>query len=122
MLTLLIVGVLILVGVIVVCFAAYKIKAESFEVSTAILKLISFSIKIKSPDRRRRGEGDQADNDPELSLDGSRPIAENVSWHAGEPQDGLPSGHRLIRNFSPCRTCSLERPGPPVLTSGHEAC
>ncbi len=39
-------------GIVVVCFTAYKIKAESFEVSAAIWKLISFSIKIKSPDRR----------------------------------------------------------------------
>jgi hypothetical protein len=42
-------GILILAGIVIVCFAAYMIKAESFEVSTAILKLISFSIKIHSP-------------------------------------------------------------------------
>jgi glycerol uptake facilitator-like aquaporin len=46
-----VIGTLILIALGVLCFAAYKIKAESFESTTAILKLISFSIKIISPDR-----------------------------------------------------------------------
>jgi hypothetical protein len=44
-------GILTLIIVSVICYAAYKIKAQSFEVSTAIFKLVSFSIKIISPDR-----------------------------------------------------------------------
>jgi O-antigen/teichoic acid export membrane protein len=44
-----VIGMLVLTALAVLCFAAYKIKAESFEFSTAILKLVSFSIKIMSP-------------------------------------------------------------------------
>ena len=51
MLTLITIGVLILLGLGILCFAAYKIKAESFEFSTAIWKIASFSIKIKSAER-----------------------------------------------------------------------
>ena len=36
----------------VLCFAAYKIKAESFEFTTVILKFVSFSIRIISPAKR----------------------------------------------------------------------
>jgi hypothetical protein len=49
MLVVAIAGVLVLAGIGVLCFAAYKINAESFEFSTAFLKLVSFSIKIMSP-------------------------------------------------------------------------
>ena len=42
-------GALILAGLAIACFAAYKIKAESFELSATILKLLSLSIKIRSP-------------------------------------------------------------------------
>jgi hypothetical protein len=49
MLVVAIVGILVLVGISVLSIVAYKINAESFEFSTAILKLVSFSIKIMSP-------------------------------------------------------------------------
>jgi hypothetical protein len=40
---------MILLTLSILCFAAFKIKAESFEFSTAIWKIVSFSIKIRSP-------------------------------------------------------------------------
>lgn len=49
MLTIIVIGLLTLSGLAVVCFAAYKIRAESFELSTTFLKLMSLSIKIRSP-------------------------------------------------------------------------
>ena len=54
------VGLLILAALGVICFAAYKIKAESFEFSTAIFKLVSFSIKIMSPEQRRKDEEEKS--------------------------------------------------------------
>ena len=55
-------GILIILALGVICFAAYKIKAESFEFSTAILKLISFSIKITSPHNHPRdSQGESGD-------------------------------------------------------------
>lgn len=52
MMTIVAIGLLILAGIAIICFAAYKIKAESFELSTSFLKLISLSIKIRSPARK----------------------------------------------------------------------
>jgi multisubunit Na+/H+ antiporter MnhC subunit len=52
-LTAVVIGMVVLTALIVLCFAAYKIKAESFEFTTAILKAVSFSIKIMSPDDRK---------------------------------------------------------------------
>ena len=54
-----IVGVFTLAGLVIVCFEAYKIKAESFEFSTGIWKLLSFSIKIRSPEGRAREKDKQ---------------------------------------------------------------
>ena len=48
-----VVGVMVIAALGVICLAAYKIKAESFEFSAAVLKLFSFSIKIMSPSDRR---------------------------------------------------------------------
>jgi hypothetical protein len=48
-LTLITLEVLILLALGILCFAAFKIKAASFEFSTAIWKIASFSIKIRSP-------------------------------------------------------------------------
>ena len=45
-------GVLTLAVVGIFCFAAYKIKAESFEVTAGIWRFFSVSIKIKSPAER----------------------------------------------------------------------
>ena len=50
MMRLVAVGVLILSALSIVCFAAYKIRAKSFEVSTSFGKIASFSIKIISAD------------------------------------------------------------------------
>jgi len=36
----------------ILCFAAYKLRANSFEVSTSLGKLVSFSIKIISTDNK----------------------------------------------------------------------
>jgi hypothetical protein len=41
-------GITVLAEIIVICFAAYKINANSFEFTAVILKLISLSIKIRS--------------------------------------------------------------------------
>jgi len=53
-LTLITLGILILLALSILCFAAFKIRAESFEISTVIWKIASFSIKIKSPESGRR--------------------------------------------------------------------
>jgi hypothetical protein len=45
-------GVLLLLVVIILCFSAYAIRAESFEFSAVILRLFTFSIKIISPHSR----------------------------------------------------------------------
>ena len=50
MMSLVAVGVLILSALSIVCFAAYKIRAKCFEVSTSVGKVASFSIKIISAD------------------------------------------------------------------------
>ena len=50
-------GVLLLAGLVVVCYAANKIKAESFEFSAGIWKILSLSIKIVSPNKRGDREG-----------------------------------------------------------------
>ncbi len=49
MLTLITLGTFILGALSILCFAAYKIKAREFEFSTAIWRLVSFKITIKSP-------------------------------------------------------------------------
>ena len=41
---------MLLLALSILCFAAFKLKAESFEFSTAILKIVSFSVKIRSPE------------------------------------------------------------------------
>lgn len=51
MLMVIAVGVLIITVLAVLCLAAYMIKADSFEITAAVLKLFSFSVKIKSPDK-----------------------------------------------------------------------
>jgi hypothetical protein len=48
-LTLITLGTFILGALSILCFAAYKIKAKEFEFSTAIWRLASFKITIKSP-------------------------------------------------------------------------
>lgn len=44
------VGVLVLMALSILCFAAYKLRAKSFEVSTSVGELVSFSFKIISTD------------------------------------------------------------------------
>jgi hypothetical protein len=48
-LTLITFGTFILGALSILCFAAYRIKAREFEFSTAIWRLASFKITIKSP-------------------------------------------------------------------------
>jgi hypothetical protein len=50
MMSLVAVGVLILSALSILCFAAYKIRAKCFQVSTSVGKVVSFSIKIISAD------------------------------------------------------------------------
>ena len=73
MTTLVTVGVLVLAALSIVCFAAYKIRAKSFEVSTSVGKVASFSIKIISADATSRESGsDRAELlgwDAQLSVD-----------------------------------------------------
>lgn len=47
-LALVIPGVFILLALVILCFAAYRIKARKFEFSTVIWKLASFKITIMS--------------------------------------------------------------------------
>ena len=47
-LTLIIPGAFILLALVILCFAAYKIKAKRFEFSTAVWKLASIKISIVS--------------------------------------------------------------------------
>jgi hypothetical protein len=54
MMSLVAVGVLILSALSILCFAAYKIRAKSFEVSTSVWKIAPFSIKIISADAGNR--------------------------------------------------------------------
>lgn len=55
-------GALIVIVVGVVCFAAYKINAETFEFSSAVLRLVSFSIKISSRHEQANGGQRQSDH------------------------------------------------------------
>jgi hypothetical protein len=71
-----IVGVLTLVAVGVFCFAAYKIRAESFEVTAGIWRLVSLSIKIKSPAEHASHETGRPPEQP--ALGGSRPSGERA--------------------------------------------
>jgi hypothetical protein len=50
--TVVVVGIFALAGFAVVCYAAYKLKAESFEFTTVVWKIVSFSIKIASSGKR----------------------------------------------------------------------
>jgi len=50
MMSLVVVGVLILSALSILCFAADRLRAKSFEVSTSVGKIASFSIKIISAD------------------------------------------------------------------------
>jgi hypothetical protein len=45
-------GGVLLAALALLCFTAYIIGAETFEFSAAILRLVSLSLKIKSPTRR----------------------------------------------------------------------
>lgn len=77
MTTLVTVGVLVLAALSIVCFAAYKIRARSFEVSTSVGKVASFSIKIISGDARcSESAGDGVEL---LSWDARLSVDEEVS-------------------------------------------
>jgi len=67
MMTIVAIGLLILAGIAIICFAAYKIKAESFELSTSFLKLISLSIKIRSPAQKSPEEEQPGGLEPDQS-------------------------------------------------------
>jgi hypothetical protein len=56
-------GSLAVIGLVVVLLAAYKIDAESFELTTTFWRVATFSIKIISP-RKRRKNGRQGDEGP----------------------------------------------------------
>lgn len=60
MLALVLAGAFGLLGIGIVCFAAYKIKPESFEFSTAVWKLLTLTIKITSPPKGTRDGNDEA--------------------------------------------------------------
>jgi hypothetical protein len=49
-LAIVIAGALLIITLVVILFAAYKIKARTFECSTAIPKVFTFTIKISGPD------------------------------------------------------------------------
>ena len=70
MMSLVAVGVLILSALSIVCFAAYKIRAKSFEVSTSVGKFASFSIKIIPADAE---DGESARDRIEL-------LGKSASW------------------------------------------
>ena len=56
MVTIAVIGFAILAALGLLCFAAYKIKAESFEFSTAIYKLLEIKIKIKIKSHEKQGK------------------------------------------------------------------
>lgn len=68
MLTLITFGGFVLLALGIACFAAYKIKARTFEFTTAIWKLISLRITIMSA-----GEGVQSSNLPTSVAHGNEP-------------------------------------------------
>lgn len=82
MMSLVAVGVLILSALSIVCFAAYKIRAKSFEVSTSVGKIASFSIKIISADTENR---ESACNRVELLGRDARPSVGNEASLPNHP-------------------------------------
>jgi len=56
MIVVVLLGSLVVIGLVIVMIAAYTIDAESFEVTTTFGRLASFSIKILSPRKRRKGD------------------------------------------------------------------
>ena len=81
MMSLVAVGVLILSALSIVCFAAYKIRAKSFEVSTSVGKIVVISIKIISADAESR----------ESARDGGEIVGRNTRPSAGD-EVSLPNG------------------------------
>lgn len=71
MFTVIIIGVVILIALSIICITAYMIGAESFEFTTAIGKIASLSVKMRSPGKRGRSVR-KALNVPQIS-DRSRP-------------------------------------------------
>jgi hypothetical protein len=49
-------GAFVLLALVVLCFAAYKIKAKRFEFSTAVWKLASIKITIMSDEEPKPAE------------------------------------------------------------------
>jgi hypothetical protein len=73
MMTVVAIGVMTLSSLSVLCFAAYKIKARSFEVSTSIGRVASFSIKIMSADVADAHRSEPAGDSPVLLGSDARP-------------------------------------------------
>jgi len=72
------VGVLLLLTVIIVCLTARAIKAECFEFSAGISKVVTFSIKIISPS-------------------GTPTTAADIEQYKTQPPKSAPSGFQRAR-------------------------
>lgn len=104
MMSLVAVGVLILSALSILCFAAYKIRAKCFEVSTSVGKVVSFSIKIISADPESCESA--RDRVELLGRDARTSVGDEVSL-----PNGAHSCHRL------CATLRL-LPIVPMMASG----
>jgi hypothetical protein len=101
MMSLVAVGVLILSALSIVCFAAYKIRAKSFEVSTSVGKIVAISIKIISADAESR----------ESTLDRVELLGRDARPSAGD-EVSLPDGPLvppLIRGLNAVAERALRR-------------
>jgi hypothetical protein len=74
LLVVVVIGILLLAALVIITLAAYKIDADSFEFTTAVTRVASISIKIKS--RRRRSSRDVAHHSRPCTGDSRSPIVE----------------------------------------------
>jgi hypothetical protein len=127
MMSLVAVGILILSALSIICFAAYKIRAKSFEVSTSVGKIASLSIKIISADAvSRESARDRVElldrdarpsaGDDEVSLPSGPlvpPLVRGLKTVAERPHDGFEAGARehgaVDRNWLPPAQSCAER-------------
>jgi len=106
MMSLVAVGVLILSALSILCFAAYKIRAKCFEVSTSVGKVVSFSIKIISADPESCESA--RDRVELLGRDARSSVGDEVSLPNGPPVPPLVRDLKAAAGRSP-RGCTSGR-------------
>jgi hypothetical protein len=107
MMSLVAVGVLILSALSILCFAAYKIRAKSFEVSTSVGKIASFSIKIISADAESCESA--RDRIELLGRDALTSAGDEVSLPNGPLSITGWATHAMVREIRRMLTASLGR-------------